>query len=567
MTEKETTSNQAADLRKQAEKYEQFRNRTMELLVGGEPLPVILETIVREMEQANPAMLCSILLLDSEGRHLGIGAAPSLPDFYNTAIDGIEIGMGVGSCGTAAFTGERVIVEEISTHPYWTPYKELAARAGLGACWSQPIRSPSNRVLGTFAIYHREAHTPVESDIAIIEQCARLTSIAIERSLAAKELRDSEEKHRTILRTAMDGFWMSDREGRLLDVNETYCRMSGYSEQELLAMRISGLEATENTADVIVHIQKIMAQGEDRFESRHRRKDGSIFDVESSVQYRPTDGGRFVSFLRDITDRKQMMEDLKRAATAAEVANRAKSDFLANMSHELRTPLNGILGFSDLLYDGIAGELNKEQKEYAGLIHSSGKHLLSLISDILDLSKVEAGKMELELSRFPLLPELNGAVMMVKEKTRRHGIAVTLDMPPELEIEADQRKLRQILFNLLSNAVKFTPDGGSVQITARFISDGGASQLKKEEMMLEISVTDTGIGIKEEDMPKLFQEFTQIGSVNTREYEGTGLGLALTKRLVELHGGRIFAQSEPGRGSAFSFTMPCMAAADLCGNR
>ena len=455
MTEKNNRRHQAAGLRRQADKYQRFHNNILEMLLGGEPLPTILETIVREMEQANPAMLCSILLLDSDGRHLGIGAAPSLPDFYNKAIDGIEIGMGVGSCGTAAFTGERVIVEEISTHPYWAHYKDLAARAGFGSCWSQPIRSTANRILGTFAIYHHEAHTPLESDIAIVEQCARLTSLAIERSLAAKERRDSEER---------------------------------------------------------------------------------------------------------------MMEDLKRAAAAAEVANRAKSDFLANMSHELRTPLNAIIGFSDLLQDGISGALNKDQKEYAGLIHSGGKHLLSLISEILDLAKIEAGKMELEISRFPLLPELNIAMMMVKEKADKHGIAVTLDIQPGLEIEADQRKFRQILFNLLSNAVKFTASGGSVEITARFMSDDGTNPLKPGDAMkpaeverdlLEISVTDTGIGIREEDMPKLFQEFMQIGSVNTKEYEGTGLGLALTKRLVELHGGRILAKSEYGKGSTFSFTVSC----------
>ena len=571
MTEKKNRRNQTEGLRRQADKYQRFHNNILELLIGGEPIPTILETIVREMEQANPAMLCSILLLDSDGRHLGIGAAPSLPDFYNKAIDGIEIGMGVGSCGTAAFTGERVIVEEISTHPYWAHYKDLAARAGFGSCWSQPIRSASNRVLGTFAIYHHEAHTPLESDIAIIEQCARLTSLAIERSLAAKERRESEERLRTIFHTAMDGFWMSDREGRLLDVNETYCRMSGYSEQELLAMRISDLEANENATDVIAHLEKIMKQGEDRFESRHCRKDGTIFDVECSIQYRPSDGGRLVIFLRDITIQKQMMEDLKKSAAAAEVANRAKSDFLANMSHELRTPLNAIIGFSDLLHDGISGALNKDQKIYAGLIHRGGKHLLSLISEILDLAKIEAGKMELEISRFPLLPELNVAVMMVKEKADKHGIAVTLDIQPELEIEADQRKFRQILFNLLSNAVKFTPGGGSVEITARFMSDDGPNPLKPGDAMkpaeverdlLEISVTDTGIGIREEDMPKLFQEFMQIGSVNTKEYEGTGLGLALTKRLVELHGGRILAKSEYGKGSTFSFTVSCRVSKD-----
>jgi len=174
--------------RKQAEQYERFRSRTLELLASSESLPALLETIVLGVEQLHPAMLCSVLLLDREGRHLEKGVAPSLPEFYNAALDGIEIGVGVGSCGTAAFTGERVIVADITTHPYWTPYKDLAASAGLGACWSQPIRGAAGQVLGTFAIYHRGPHAPTQADIALIEQTASLTSIAIERKESQTQL-------------------------------------------------------------------------------------------------------------------------------------------------------------------------------------------------------------------------------------------------------------------------------------------------------------------------------------------------------------------------------------------
>jgi len=165
--------------RTQAERYEKFRSSTLELLAGNTPLPVILESIVRGVEQLHPDMLCSILLLDKEGKHLTVGYAPSLPAAYNKAILGISIGLGVGSCGTAAFTGTRVIVEEIATHPYWAAFAKLAAESGLGACWSEPILSSARKVLGTFAIYHRAKHAPTEADIYIIEQSARLASIAI----------------------------------------------------------------------------------------------------------------------------------------------------------------------------------------------------------------------------------------------------------------------------------------------------------------------------------------------------------------------------------------------------
>lgn len=233
--------------------------------------------------------------------------------------------------------------------------------------------------------------------------------------------------------------------------------------------------------------------------------------------------------------------------------SRTKSDFLANMSHELRTPLNSILGFSEVLLDELFGALNSKQKEHIGNIYGSGKHLLGLINDILDLAKVESGKIELNASVFPVKDALNAALIMLREKALRHGISLDLDISPEADIaiNADERKFKQIMFNLLSNAVKFTPDGGSVRIVAKTAPGSGI-----RGDCLEIAVSDTGIGIKEEDQAKLFREFTKLESAYTKSYEGTGLGLALTKKLVELHGGRIWVESEPGKGSTFTFALP-----------
>ena len=254
-----------------------------------------------------------------------------------------------------------------------------------------------------------------------------------------------------------------------------------------------------------------------------------------------------------VTDRTIQMEA---ANLQAETANRSKSDFLANMSHELRTPLNSIIGFSEVLEDGLYGDLNDRQKTYAHHIYTSGKHLLSLINDILDLSKVEAGKMEFETSRFPIRAVLDSSVVMVKEKAMKHGIALSVEIEPDadIQVEADERKIKQILFNLLSNAVKFTPEGGRVTVRARMaaVEKGG-----EEQRMLEVSIEDTGSGIKKEDLPRLFGEFTQLNkSALTKEYEGTGLGLALTKRFVELHHGSVRVESEYGKGSRFYFTLP-----------
>ena len=229
-----------------------------------------------------------------------------------------------------------------------------------------------------------------------------------------------------------------------------------------------------------------------------------------------------------------------------EAASRHKSEFLANMSHELRTPLNAILGFSEVLAERMFGEVNDKQAEYLQDILSSGRHLLSLINDILDLAKVEAGRLELELGQFHLPTALDNALTLVRERATRHGIRLTHSVDPGVaDIVADERKVKQILLNLLSNAVKFTPEGGRVGLTAT-MADGAVT----------IAVSDTGVGIAPEDQAAIFEEFRQVGRDDTRKQEGTGLGLTLAKKFVELHGGRIWVQSQVGQGSTFRFTLP-----------
>jgi signal transduction histidine kinase len=216
------------------------------------------------------------------------------------------------------------------------------------------------------------------------------------------------------------------------------------------------------------------------------------------------------------------------------------------MSHELRTPLNAVIGFSEVLLERIFGELNEKQDDYLKDIHSSGKHLLSLINDILDLSKIEAGRMELDAETFDAAASLANAMTLVRERANRHSIRLDLEVDPQVgEFRADERKFKQILLNLLSNAVKFTPDGGQIVTRARLV-----------EGALEVSVSDTGIGIAQQDQQAVFEEFRQVGRDYTTKHEGTGLGLALTKRFVELHGGSIRVDSEPGKGSTFTFILP-----------
>ena len=266
---------------------------------------------------------------------------------------------------------------------------------------------------------------------------------------------------------------------------------------------------------------------------------GMAASLQASVQ----------SLERKVEERTQELEralaELSRKGRQLEVASEHKSHFLANMSHELRTPLNAIIGFSQVLRQRMFGPINEKQEEYLDDILSSGNHLLSLINDALDLSKVEAGQVELEVASLSLRETLERGVVMVREPATKHGVRLSLEFAPGVElVEGDERRLRQVIFNLLSNAVKFTPEGGEVVV---------ATASSDHEVL--VSVTDTGPGIPLEDHERIFEEFQQT-DVGVRQREGTGLGLALSKRLVELHGGRIWVESEPGHGSRFVFTLP-----------
>ena len=241
----------------------------------------------------------------------------------------------------------------------------------------------------------------------------------------------------------------------------------------------------------------------------------------------------------------RMNDQLRGVYAELEEASQHKSEFLANMSHELRTPLNAVIGFSQVLRDGMVGPVNEKQAEYLDDITSSGNHLLSLINDVLDLSKVEAGQVELEVRPFSLREALKRGVVMVREHASEDGVRIALDADPDVDVvDGDERRIKQVIFNLLSNAVKFTPSGGEVDVSAMRVNGE-----------VRVSVADTGPGVAPEDRERIFEEFQQSDTGDGYR-EGTGLGLALSKRFVELHGGRIWLDSEVGHGSTFSFSLP-----------
>jgi signal transduction histidine kinase len=294
-------------------------------------------------------------------------------------------------------------------------------------------------------------------------------------------------------------------------------------------------------------IAEAFRTGMNHFEWVHRRQNGEDFYVDVLLTTFNFKGKQVLqASVRDISERKRM-EEIHIENIRLEHESKEKSAFLAAMSHELRTPLNAIIGFSDIMMQGMGGKLNETQKDYVKDINNAGEHLLIIINDILDLSKVEAGKMELLIEKFSLHELLEETLTLIKIKAMKHHIKIIQDIDSQLEfMDGDKQKIKQVLFNLLSNAEKFSKeDGGTITIA-----------VKKIDGMVRFCVSDTGIGIEEKNMNKLFKEFQQLDSGVTRKYGGTGLGLAISKKIVELHEGKIWAQSTYGEGSSFTFSIP-----------
>jgi len=398
------------------------------------------------------------------------------------------------------------------------------------------------------------------------------------RKRAEASLRESEERFALAVPGSHDGLW----DARALPgepwsspstpvwYSPRFKELLGYDEHEfpdVLGSWMSRLHPEDKDrvlAAVAAHIERKAPYD---VEYRLRTKQGQYRWFSARGQAIRDDTGhmlRMAGSLRDITERRRTEEALQALTASLEqkvqerttelaiardqalAATRHKSEFLANMSHELRTPLNAVIGFSEVLPERMFGDVNPKQEEYLQDILSSGRHLLTLINDILDLSKVEAGRMELELTTFHLPEVLRKTLALVTERATRHGIRLSIETDPQLaEWTADERKVKQVLLNLLSNAIKFTADGGHIQVRATPANDSVA-----------IAVSDTGIGIAPYDLPRIFDEFYQARSEHVRKREGTGLGLALAKKFVELQGGRIAVDSEVGRGSTFTFTLP-----------
>jgi PAS domain S-box-containing protein len=444
-----------------------------------------------------------------------------------------------------------------------------------------------NQVVAILELASRHGFS--ETEMRIITRIAPALGIAINSIKSGLALMALLEERNRIFNLSLDMICVSGFDGYFKQLNPAWEKTLGWSSTELMNKPILDLvhpkerKAFAGTAESLASGQALV-----NYEARYLCLDGS-YTWMSFNSYPLVEEELVFSIARDVTAQKMLEQDITDRSLQLETTNhelhiineesqtlnrelqilnerltahqietarsnqllekalKAKSDFLANMSHELRTPLNSVIGFSEVLQDQLCGPINQKQLDYVNNINTSGKRLLTIINDILDLSKAESGALELQLSAFSLRECLESSLLMFREKADKRLIKLRVDLAHEadIRIEADLGMLKQIMFNLLSNAVKFTPDGGRVDVSALRLGD-----------FIEISIKDTGIGIKPDQIPKLFQAFNQLESVYTKTYQGAGLGLALTRQLVELHGGIIRVESQFEAGSRFSFTIP-----------
>jgi PAS domain S-box-containing protein len=483
----------------------------------------------------------------------------------------------------------------------------FAAESGLRGGFAIPLRNGPD-VIGVMAFYSQQVRQANDDHLSMLSALGGQIGQFMERKRVEQGLRDSEERYRSVIAALDEGIVLVDPKGKVIACNASCERIlarkaadiiagdsaatfaSAVDEAEapvpaeelpFLATLLSG-EARQNVVLAVtrgdggkvwisMNSQPLIRFGEKvpyaamaSFSDITARKAAEaslrfiMSELEVRVEKRTSQLMEANALLKnEVGERERAQREMHEAKEAADTANRAKSAFLANMSHELRTPLNAVIGFSELLEQEIFGGLNDKQRTYVGNVLVSGRHLLQLVNDILDISKVEAGRMDLVYERTPIGSVVDVVRGVIGALAAKRGINLEVDVPPNLpDVYVDPGRIKQVLYNLISNAIKFTPRGGVVRLTAR-----------ADVRSLVVSVADTGIGIARADLPRLFREFEQLAQPNGMRPEGTGLGLALTRRLVELHGGRVEVESELGQGATFSVHLPLRSPDDSTGIR
>jgi PAS domain S-box-containing protein len=524
-----------------------------------------LETLIRLIERVAPGMRGSVLLLDTDGVTLHHGAAPSLPTPYCRAIDGARIGPTAGSCGTAAFRKQRVIVRDITTDPLWEDYRRIAEPFGLAACWSTPILDNDGSVLGTFAMYYDEPRNPTDDDLALTETATLLARNIVKRARATTALRartkaaerlalalqESEARFRMMAETIPVQVWTARPDGMLDFVTQRTAAYFGVPAQSLLGEGWAALVHPDDVERAASHWKQALETGE-AYEVEFRVRDATgefRWQLVRADPMRAPDGQvvQWFGCTADIEQQKRLESALDDALAEARHANKVKADFLAMMSHELRTPLNAIGGYTQLMLDGISGPVTESQQNFLQRVLRSQQHLLGLIESVLTHAKLEAGKVTYRIDDVLAHEILEVIDPLTAPQRAAKRIAYRCDdCDPRMRLRADKDKVVQIMLNILSNAAKFTPAEGTITVSTSAPTPGVGV----------LSVHDTGIGMSEDQLAIVFEPFVQFDSKLSRESSGTGLGMPISRELARGMGGDLVATSEPGVGTTFTLSLP-----------
>lgn len=526
--------------------------QVLEMMAEGSPLGAVLDAVTGALEDLLPGTQCSVLLLDERTGTLHHGAAPSMPQAYIDAIDGMDTGPCAGSCGTAVHRALPVVVADIDSSPLWEDFRPAAAIAGVRACWSTPIPGKDGKVLGTFAVYHDVPHTPSERERYLVDRFTHLSAVAIDHERLFGSLAQSEERFRRAFDDNAAGMALLALDGRVVRVNRALCALLRTEAPGLVGRFFQDLVVPEDRPGLLAGA----AAGScvtHRCELRFRRPSADPLIASTTYSGVRDADGRIASWcvnLVDETDRKAAEEERRARAEAviaqqhAEENSRTKSQFLTALGHEIRTPLHAVVGFAELLRSGTLPP--ERQQQALERMSSASKHLVALVDDLSDVAAIEARALRLRTAPVPLVPLV----------TDVHGLLSTLAQDAEVAFDTvcpdgdpvavcDERRLRQVLLNLATNAIKYNAPGGRVEL-----------RIERRPGAWRLVVEDDGPGIPPHLQHRLFVPFDRLGAERTKN-PGSGLGLHVTKGLVDGMGGTLAIESDGAdNGTVAHVTLP-----------
>jgi PAS domain S-box-containing protein len=533
----------------------EYQRMLLEMMASGESPQYVLDHLATELER-HLGGRCSILVYRADSGSLHHAAAPSLPPAYCRAIDGAHIGPAAGSCGTAAYRKQPVVVADVMTDPLWLDYRSLAVEHGFRACWSTPVMSPDGDVLGTFAVYHDQPHTPTPAEVDRLAEFSHLTSVALRHAGIYSRLATSERRFRGSFEDNAAAMAILSPIGELIATNENLTAMLGVTETDVIgrpfvdfvdpdeAARMRSLIERCVTDNVSISDFAVTLRTDTTGPTIALGAISPMVDVWQEVE-------SLCASLIDVTARYRAEEErfalsvAESAREAAEAASTAKSEFLNAMSHELRIPLTSIRGYSELI-----GSLNLsrgQQTEAAESIELAASHLLNLVDDVLDLARIEAGVATVDTATVAVRAVLDEVVQIAAPLAQKRGVRIALDADESLTAEVDARRLRQAVLNVVSNAIKYGREHGLVEVAA-FCA--GPSRV--------VRIRDDGNGIPDTLRDRIFKPFTRAASSDaSNDAEGSGLGLGVARQLLELMDGTIeVANRDDTSGTVVTITLP-----------